>query len=193
MNWQAVPSSAIGSVTAALIAGAIAFLSLILSKEQKTSELRQLWIDGIRADLADFVGAIESVSGYLAFHYKEKGRAAAIAYLESLEPELKRLFGVYYRIKLRLNPTKHATLLSGLERLQLLLSGEGEILEAEYVDSLVQEVTQAAQKVLKKEWRRVKRGEVLFATTKYVSLCTALIALGILAIYLEGHLNVGWK
>jgi hypothetical protein len=46
--------AAIASIVAALITGAIAFINLTLSKEIKTSEFRQVWIDALRIDLAAF-------------------------------------------------------------------------------------------------------------------------------------------
>jgi hypothetical protein len=38
------------AIVVAIIAGAFSFLGLVLSKEQKISELREAWIDGLRAD-----------------------------------------------------------------------------------------------------------------------------------------------
>ena len=46
-----IPSVAVGAVVAALIAGTVSLLGLIISKEQKTSEFRQAWIDALRNDL----------------------------------------------------------------------------------------------------------------------------------------------
>jgi len=48
---------AIATVVAAVIAGLISVVALTLTKEQKTSEFRQAWIDGLRSDLADYLAA----------------------------------------------------------------------------------------------------------------------------------------
>ena len=45
-------SEAGGLIVAAIIAGAVAFVSLIISKEQSISEFRQQWIDELRKDVA---------------------------------------------------------------------------------------------------------------------------------------------
>lgn len=47
----AIPPVAIGAIGAALIAATVSLLGLIISKEQKTSEFRQAWIDALRSDL----------------------------------------------------------------------------------------------------------------------------------------------
>ena len=50
---------ALGAITAALITGFLSLLGLIISKEQKTSEFRQQWIDALRQELAEFLGYAE--------------------------------------------------------------------------------------------------------------------------------------
>ena len=42
-----IPDQAIGAIAAALIAGLISLLGLIISKEQKVSDFRQAWIDAL--------------------------------------------------------------------------------------------------------------------------------------------------
>lgn len=44
---------ALGAVLAAFLTGTVSFISLINSKEQKTSEFRQSWVDNLRNDIAD--------------------------------------------------------------------------------------------------------------------------------------------
>jgi len=39
----------------AVIAGFVSILGLIISKEQKTSEFRQTWIDSLRSDIASLI------------------------------------------------------------------------------------------------------------------------------------------
>jgi hypothetical protein len=51
-----IPDQAVGAVIAAIIAGSIALLGLIISKEQKVSEFRQQWIDALRQDIAPLYG-----------------------------------------------------------------------------------------------------------------------------------------
>ena len=66
-HWL-VPASAI---MVAFIAGLFSFLNLVLSKEQKVSELRQAWIDGLREDLAAHIAAVFNVK-YLDEAYQQQ-------------------------------------------------------------------------------------------------------------------------
>lgn len=51
------------TLAAALLAGAIAALTLIVNKENKISEFRQAWIDGLREDLTTFFPPAEPAPG----------------------------------------------------------------------------------------------------------------------------------
>lgn len=53
---------AVATVVASLITGTIALVNLTLSKEQKVSEFRQPWIDGLRDDLSKFVSSLRFAS-----------------------------------------------------------------------------------------------------------------------------------
>nr|WP_315485641.1 hypothetical protein [uncultured Undibacterium sp.] len=48
-------SPAVGAITAALIGGTISITSMMSSKDQKTTEFRQKWIDMLRNKISDFV------------------------------------------------------------------------------------------------------------------------------------------
>ena len=52
IEFSQIPLAPVATVVAALIAALISFVNLTLSKEQKTSEFRQAWIDGLREELA---------------------------------------------------------------------------------------------------------------------------------------------
>jgi len=52
---------AIATVTASLIAALIAFVNLILTKELKTSEFRQAWINDLRKALSTFFACAMSI------------------------------------------------------------------------------------------------------------------------------------
>ncbi len=49
-------------IIVALIAVFVSFIGLVISKEQKTSEFRQTWIDKIRDDISDFMGQLNQFS-----------------------------------------------------------------------------------------------------------------------------------
>jgi hypothetical protein len=64
-----IPDIAIGAVVAAFIAALVSFLSLIISKEQKTSEFRQAWIDALRSDIAAVVAHANAIHGAAAAQF----------------------------------------------------------------------------------------------------------------------------
>jgi hypothetical protein len=65
-----IPDAAIGAVVAALIAGTVSLLGLIISKEQKTSEFRQAWIDALRCDLSAFLTQINAIHDSINVRYE---------------------------------------------------------------------------------------------------------------------------
>ncbi len=186
----------IGSIVAASIAGMVAFLSTLLSKEQKTSEFRQAWIDELRADISEFIGFVEMFFAYLELKGKkheneEDSRVARLEFLEAQPEIFYKQFGIYYRIRLRLNAVEHEKLISRLEAAIGLFSGKGK-LDSTYVESIVKAIAGESQFVLKKEWSRVKRGEPLFHWTKWVSLAIFVLSLSWLFLfYMSNNLTFG--
>ncbi|MFT5717016.1 MAG: hypothetical protein ACI9T7_001199 [Oleiphilaceae bacterium] len=156
-----------GVVIAATIAGVFSFVSLVLSKEQKVSEFRQKWIDGLREEVSDFIGNIVTVA--------EMQKRIKIAKEHEREPEFTRvdlkdfqavISTAYTRIVLRLNPDDASSiskeLITNLDVVRLAAQkGEWEKVNTEVVH-----VRTSAQKLLKEEWDRVKRGESAFIWSK---------------------------
>ena len=181
-----IPFAPIATILAALITAIISFVNLILSKEQKTSEFRQAWIDGLRSDLAIFFSSARGLCRTMEearslnttdddiqnFKFSnDKVVNMRLAAAESL-----------YRIKLRLNnnETEH-------NKLNLLLVSAINIQNSINIEK-GKEYTQAldaidialshSQYVLKIEWERVKKGELPFQIAKYGALIIIVIALG---------------
>ena len=88
----------------------VAGLNAILTKEQKTSEFRQMWIDALRNDLADFVGETEV---FMAYAIYKKGRGeSGTEFFDAHNEALRKAAAAYHRIRLRLNPEEHQQLLT---------------------------------------------------------------------------------
>lgn len=176
-----IPQSAypaIGAITAAIIAGGISFVVTVLAKEQKTSEFRQAWIDALREELSQFVSTVDTLTSY--FRIKaSRGQSPEqlVAYLEQRHDDVSQMGTMYHRIRLRLNPKEHRIIIGKLKELLAVMASHEKALDPIYVDGLVEEVVTEGQALLKSEWKRVKRGELTFVITKYVSL--ALLILGI--------------
>ena len=175
MELPATIFPAIATVTAAFVAGFVAFVSSVLSKEQKTSEFRYAWLNSVLDDIAKFTGAAESISAAAWSHFKSEGNGKAQAFLASAEPQIREMLAAYYRARIRLYPQEHQKVLQALERLQVLLL-KGDVPDPANVDPLVQDVVRVSHEALKEEWGRVKRGETTFRWTKYISLVVVVLA-----------------
>jgi hypothetical protein len=161
--------AAIATVIAALIAGAISFVNLTLTKEQKTSEFRQAWIDALREDLATFFASTRTFSRATQEQQILEARGgpeAPFAMSKEKIGDLRyQVAETRYRIQLRLNP-KEAEHTELLRLMTLALAKQQEVLNgAGATDAALQAVENAAAyapQILKAEWERVKKGELPF-------------------------------
>jgi hypothetical protein len=147
----------------------LAGFTLIVGKENKTSEFRQAWIDDQRADLATAIAA--------AFAHCHATRPAdKLMHLEAFDE-------AHARIELRENPSANEwapvrTVLDEIRR--LLIAGTG-------TDALIGRqrtlILDHARIELKKNWQSVKQGETFFAVFKWVFVgWLAVLGLTLVAI-----------
>jgi hypothetical protein len=190
----------VGAVLAACITGAISFVSLIISKEQKISEFRQAWIDDFRSELAEFSSQARRVS---VEHIPLNIKALTAPILEQLElrdreaekpdpfhENRQRMAQAYYALRLRLNPLEadHQTLLTHLNNVYEILNGSSDRYSKCVVE--LDELAKVAQVVLKREWVRVKNGEGSFRIAVRCAKWTALALALVLAVLLAKSWHV---
>lgn len=177
-----------GPIIAACIAAAVSFLALVISKENKTSEFRQAWIDGLRQDLAQFAAnlrRLEEKPTYVNWKALTSSNVQDAIEAEN-ERALRtdffaenrlRLLQSRYAIRLHLNP--------GEANGEALLAQVDKALEAYYssedVEAELESLMKLAQPFLKQEWERVKKGEPVFSRSvlavKWLAAILALLAL----------------
>jgi hypothetical protein len=177
-------SEAGGLIVAAIIAGAVAFFSLIISKEQSVSEFRQQWIDELRKDIAIIVGLVYRIHRDSIAKKNEDQKVV----WDGLKSYFTRFNRVIARIRLRLNARedrkdeKHATkdVLKALDELESIFGSE----EPQYdrLPHLSKKLVTDAQTILKQNWDRVRAGEPIYQGTKWVGLALAVGA-GIYGLY----------
>ena len=68
-----LPDIAVGAIGAALIAGVVSLLGLVISKEQKVSEFRQAWIDALRSDVASLISHVNAIHGAIQAGFGDPG------------------------------------------------------------------------------------------------------------------------
>lgn len=170
-------AGASATVLAALIAASITFLVAVFTKDSKISEFRQVWIDSLRNDLAQFVG----VWYYLANEIKQLKKpiddAVILELWKAVKPEIKQIEELQIRIELRLNPKEHADLIKHIHQLAKIENFVGEPFET--WKSAIDEFTAESQKVLKTEWNVVKKGEPTYRWVKRISFYAVLAAIGV--------------
>ena len=174
----------IGSIIAAVIAGLISFVNILIAKDQKTTELRQAWIDSLRQVTSEFTAhsvnmvAMRNVTLPIAEQaYKNEKKDIAFSKLEDFfEKRSQPSLELKNRILLYLNPIEHVELIQDIKSLYeaSLLDSKVDGVEASRISESVVEKTQV---VLKSEWERVKRGEKFYRITKYVLASIIAVAL----------------
>lgn len=176
-----IPDAAVGAISAALIAGIVSLLGLVISKEQKTSEFRQAWIDALRGDLTTFLTQINAICDAIAVKHDTHAKK-----VEALGHLYIALNSSNFDILLRLNPKEKQsqTLLDAMRSCNLITSDET-LLTANNLRQIEREFIAASQALLKSEWQRVKSGEWAFRVAKWLALGTVLasLAAGVLAAY----------
>jgi len=178
---------AIGAIIAATIAGGISFLVAVLSKDHKTSEFRQAWIDGLRSDIVELVSEFLVITGMIRVMTNHgKALNEIFEHFAYKDEHFSKWEMANARIKLRLNPQEHQKLLAAVGALMTYAASE-QLKDAKAGDALVDGLINESQVVLKRERKRVKSGEPVFIATKVVSLLIMVAAMSLCVAYLKGY------
>lgn len=183
-----------GPIVAAMIAGFIAFIGMIITKENKVSEFRQAWIDDFREEISYLIEAYKRWVDNEVFYtihtdmkenvgteetyvkaYHERSALLAEVARES-KGEIERFKS---RIKLRLNsdPLRRKPSEANLDKLLDKLLETKDLKNAE---DLSKAIYHNASLILTTEWKVVKRGEDSYVSSKKFLLNLA-VAIGVIA------------
>lgn len=165
-----IPDAAVGAVAAASIGGLLAFLGLVVAKENKTSEFRQAWVDALRQDLAKMIASANAIRGAASVGFLSKEDL-----FKAIDKHFVDINQAAASIRLRLNQDEEVCkqILMGMERLEKLMIDSSPIDIAE-CGACEQEILRHSRKFLKDEWKRVRRGEPIFYITKWIGLAIIL-------------------
>jgi hypothetical protein len=171
-----LPKEAVGAIFAALIAGLVSLLGLIISKEQKISEFRQAWIDGLRENVALVITHLEAIRG--AMHAAQPAKAS----WQDRKDHFVAINQAITCVRLRLNPDEASSqnLLESLKELENIAQA-GDIATSQSVGPAVDKLTERCNVVMKEEWRRVRDGEETYRIARYGSIAAVAIALALLS------------
>ncbi|EMI4427845.1 hypothetical protein V6478_001198 [Providencia rettgeri] len=161
------------TLIAAVLAGVVSIVGLVIAKESKISEFRQLWINDLRNSL---VKLNKNMFILQEMHINNTSLDEIIQHKANVRESLSE---VYLRInKLRPN-TEEVELIDVIENLKAALYHfpTSNLFEC-YEDRL----TLASASVLKKEWERVKTGEKIYRFWTQVFTCMFFITIFYLLI-----------
>jgi hypothetical protein len=170
-----IPDVAIGGIAAAIITALITFLGLIISKENKTSEFRQAWIDALRADFSSLLAHLHALRGTI------KVLGITPESWKEARPDIVAVNQALSGIRLRLNPTEKQskTIFVLLDSLEAKFKPGEALIDCDF-GGLEKELIKEAQVFLKTEWKRVRSGELVFRIA--LSLSIMLVAAGLVIV-----------
>jgi hypothetical protein len=183
-----IPDQAFGAIVAAIIAGIVAWLGLIISKESKVSEFRQQWIDSLRADIAAVIR-----HGHCIYMSVAVAQNAPEHPWSRIGQDFAGLTEAAARIRLRINQKEQdsATLLSALNQhfadVKEMIRNDDDSDEAslsQAVSLASDKLVAAAQVVLKQEWRRVRSGELTYRIAKWAAVLFIIVSFAALVHHL---------
>lgn len=162
----------IGAVGAAIVAGLVSILGLVIGKEQKISEFRQAWIDDLRKCMVAYLVQINAISDAIRAR-PQQGSPNTAAIIDSY----KALNEASHGIVLRVNSEEKTAieLLKSMESFESLASINAN-LTPNNIKAAEENYIQASRALLKHEWKRVKRGEWTYRVSKYIVIfCIAIM------------------
>jgi hypothetical protein len=189
-------SLAILGSLAVWVTGSLSLLGLSISKEQKVSELRQNWIDGLRTELAALLAHSHQIHSYIVFA-KTIGPIDLMELWKATREDYLGLNLASTRIKLRLNRAEcdSRMILSSMTKMENLFERlNNSLSQKDVMDSLleIKEIADAIERdappLLKKEWERVKKGEPFFTRIRLAALILSFTLLAIFAVIYVTHL-----
>lgn len=170
---SSLPNPILGAVIAACVTALVSLLGLVISKEQKTSEFRQAWIDALRADISAVIAHTCTIHGATAANFDSPTKQWEVVRQDYMGINMA---GAAIRLRLNPNEKESIAVLKSLEQLEAHIN-PGE-LNSKVLQAIHNQLVADAQLLLKKEWLRVRSGELFFRTLKYILV--AVIAVGII-------------
>ncbi|MDQ0548209.1 hypothetical protein ACKVM9_002431 [Pantoea agglomerans] len=158
-----------GAIIAALIAGFIAFIGMVITKENKISEFRQEWIKELRSLIAKLYYLYGFIRLDSALNPKER------------KEKNNEINEVIANINLHLNHGNKSPHEEKLQEAITMLNGKvesGETKMTPYFDELLK----CSHLVLKEEWERVKKGEKSYIFIKDVLFVIGFFSLALLML-----------
>lgn len=185
-----------------IITGAISVVGLVLSKENKISEFRQLWINDLRDSLSKLGANFHKINEINALHMIGNRPTSEDLYnltISKLDVTLRinnnainKRIGILTSIK-KFSCKKHddntdtiedeAVLIRHIERIYNTLTAYNTYNnDTDYIPFI-----ETSSKILKKEWERVKAGELTYRFWSFIFSSLFIIAIVSFFVYVFFH------
>ncbi|WLH49741.1 hypothetical protein [Pseudomonas tolaasii] len=189
MDVTPIPATvyvAIGAILAAVVTGFFSFVNLVSAKENKVSEFRLAWIDGLRNEIAEYSAGVQELARFKVFRDAHAVRQiteleAHQQWLDQSKDALQQVVKSMSCIQMRLNPKRaeedpesHEAVL-----MRLIITARDEFNRGDYGSSQTRcvEIREAAAPLLKSTWETVKRGEIEYQRIRKIawnSICVGM-------------------
>lgn len=168
-----------GTLVTTMISGVFVMLKLIVDKEQKTSEFRQAWIDSLRNEIAEYISINNVMFSQLIYaaqidKIENPHEDFLHEFIENHHDNLIKKEIAMNAIHFRVNRKKDKNLLQSVYEIERYWMGEKEF-NIMKINEDLEKLRKQTQKILKKEWERVKKGEKPYYYMKRITFIAILI------------------
>jgi hypothetical protein len=172
-----------GAIVASFITGIFAFTSMLTSKDQKTSEFRQDWINSVRKEISIFTCSVADYTSHRL--HKGDNNDAWDKFLNENIDLTNQITRSYNSLRLYLNKVDDAPIVKVIDDLYKYAALGDLNYSVEDVTKKENELISLIQDMLKTEWQRVKRGEVSYRMMKWGGLALIIIPLVATSIHYQ--------
>ncbi|CQH35465.1 hypothetical protein AB8899_18145 [Yersinia enterocolitica] len=178
-----------GTIFAAFMAGVFSLFTLINNKEQKVSEFRQAWIDGLRKDISGLVASIF----YISYCHSTLNGNNSMA-PKDIESSHKQYVEACTSLLTRINAQDPDLSIRDINKafLDALNNIQNAFNAKNYSNAaiLTKELIDSSKPLLKAEWERVKSGEKTYKRTKLLAWGLSISGLILATIFLFANYKV---
>jgi hypothetical protein len=182
-------SNVIVPVVVSIIGLLIAVTTAVIAKEQKVSEFRQAWINDLRNECAEYfclAADVIPLKENVQYLKERKSSTSEKNLLSTYDEQIevrRRMYILFNRISLKLNPEKDRLYLNKLKK--LLSFNDGDVsLSIDQSIELLHNVIGDTHQILKTEWERVKIGEARFVRFRSFGELCLFALLSSVSVYL---------
>ncbi|WP_418642179.1 hypothetical protein ACNUDM_06375 [Vibrio chaetopteri] len=157
-------------IVVTIIAAVVSFVGLIIAKDHKISEFRQSWINDFREEISSLMGCVSNIAAKFMYTEKnpETNEVNGVKFIESSYELFNEAHRLIYKLKLMLNPKKDLELINAIDAIESMIMNKDLVADNEHFEKVTEDLYLLSHKTLKGEWTRVKKGELVFQSTKWL-------------------------